>query len=200
VDESTEIPTLEEFLACCHAEFGFLIREHGFAPRTLSEEENRFTASFRKGELGVDVYGENYGENAACDLVRGKDRLFLGMMIPDEARVKRGRRKARPGQLAQVRFHAALLRLHASDFLRGDLSRFEPRLAEWRRMTQHRPMTEAHRLERARQLALTTAGHASKRGEHAEVVRLLEPYAESLSPHQRRMLETARAKLGGTSG
>lgn len=198
--ESIRIPTLEEFLACCRSEFEFLIGEHGFAPWTPPEDYNRFSACFRKGELGVDVYGENYGENAACDLVRGEDRLFLGMLIPAEARAARGRKRRRPGQLDQVRNLAALLRLHASDFLRGDLSRFEPRLAEWRRMTRPRPVTEAHRLERARQLALTTAGHASKRGDHAEVVRLLGPYTESLSPHQRRMLEAARAKLGGASG
>ena len=63
-------------------------------------------------------------------------------------------------------------------------------------MTQPRPLTEERRLEREREQAVTAAGHANKRGEYAEVVRLLEPHVAALSPHQRRMLESARATLG----
>jgi len=42
---------------------------------------------------------------------------------------------------------------------------------------------------------VTSAGHASKRGDHAEVVRLLEPFANALSARQKRMLDEARDAL-----
>jgi hypothetical protein len=55
-------------------------------------------------------------------------------------------------------------------------------------------------MERQRQQALTAAGHASKRADHAEVVRLLQPYACALSPRQRRMLEVALNSLEKGAG
>src|SRR5215510_9229541 len=111
-------------------------------------EFNPYSVRFRKGELGVDVYGESYGETASCDLVRGEDRLSPGLLVPAEMRTPHKRKKSRPGQLAQIREIAALLKLHASDFLRGDTGRFDSALAEWRRITRPREVTEAHRLER----------------------------------------------------
>jgi len=102
--------------------------------------------------------------------------------------------------LEQLRTIAELVRRHAPDFLRGDFVRFDAALAEWRRMTAPRPITEAQREERRRALAVTSAGHASRRGDDAEVVRLLEPYANTLSAHQKRMLDEARQKLGNQGG
>ena len=54
-------------------------------------------------------------------------------------------------------------------------------------------------MERERQQAVTAAEHAQQRGNHAEVVRLLQPHAGTLSGRQRRMLEEALAKGGQTS-
>jgi hypothetical protein len=88
-----------------------------------------------------------------------------------------------------------LLKDHAADFLSGDVRRFDAALSEWKRVTRPRPVSEAQRLDRQRQTAVTEAGHASRRGNYAEVVRLLEPHAKELSQHQLRMLETARQKL-----
>ena len=82
----------------------------------------------------------------------------------------------------------------------GDSSRFDSTLAEWKRVTRPVQLTEAQRMERERQQAVTAAGHASKRGDHAEVVRLLEPHAGGLSQHQRRMLEAARKRLENEAG
>ena len=200
MDASTRVPTLAEFIACCQAECEFLAGEYGFVLLASPREHNRFSVRFRKGEFGVDVYGEGYGETASCDLVRGEDRLPLSMLVPAADRGAHRRKRARPGQLAQVQRIATQLKLHASDFLCGDSSRFDAALAEWRRITQPRLVTEAQRIERERQQALTAAGHASKRADHAEVVRLLQPYADGLSPHQRRMLEMAREKLGKGTG
>ncbi len=197
---STRVPTLAEFLACCQTECEFLIREYGFVLLASPLEHNRYSVCFRKGELGVDVYGETYGETASCDLVRGADRLALGLLVPVAQRATRERKGAPLVQLAQVQGIATQLKLHASDFLRGDSSRFDSALAEWRRISRPRPVTEVQRIERERQQAVTAAGHAIKRADYAEVVRLLEPYADALSPHQRRMLEMARNRLEKGAG
>jgi hypothetical protein len=190
------IPSLEEFIACCDAEYGYLVREFGFERLLDPMEYNPFSVCFRKGELGVDIYGENWGQNASCDLVRGKDRLYLWWIVPAPEREKY-RSRHRRAQLEQVSLLAAVLRQHAPDFLAGDFSRFDAAFAEWTRVTRPRPVTEAQRQYRALQTAVTEAGHASKRGDHAEVVRLLEPHAAELSQHQRRMLDDAREKLKG---
>lgn len=200
MDASIRIPTLEEFIACCQAECEFLIREYGFVQLASPMEYNRYSVRFRKGEFGVDVYGESYGETASCDLVRGEDRLFLGLLVPAAQRQAPKRKRAQTGQLAQVQNIAIRLKLHASDFLRGDSSRFDLALAEWRRVTRPRPLTEAQRLDRQRLQAVTAAGHASQRADYAEVVRLLQPYEDALSSHQRRMLEMARNRLGKGAG
>lgn len=158
---STQVPTLSEFLTCCELECEFLVREYGFVRLHLPREYNDYSVRFRKGEFGVDVYGETYEETASCDLLRSEERLYLGWLVPAAERQARKRKGARPGQLAQVHDIATRLRLHASDFLRGDSSRFDSALAEWKRVTQPRQLTEAGRIERERQQAVAAAGHAS---------------------------------------
>jgi|KBSSwiStaDraftv2_1062776.scaffolds.fasta_scaffold442552_2 hypothetical protein len=198
--ERVQPPTLEEFIACCRAEFEFLVSEYGFEQLAEPREYNDFSVRFRKGELEVQILGENWGESASCELVRGKDELYLGFLVPRPDGHARARKKSSPGQLEQIRTIAVLVRSHASDFLRGEFGRYDAALAEWRRMTAPRPITEAHREERRRALAVSSAGHASRRGDHAEVVRLLEPHANALSARQKRMLDDARQKLGSQGG
>ena len=192
----TEPPSLEEFLSHCQAKCQFLVSEYGFELLPTPREYNQFSVRFAKGEFEVDVYGENYGQNASCDLIRGTDHLALGFMMPVEERQPKKLRKVINGQLAQVDDIADRLKRHASEFLRGDTQRFEAALAEYKELTKPRPITEEQRAERARDQAIAPAGHAAKRGDYAEVVRLLEPHAAFLSPHQRQMLETAKARLG----
>ena len=195
MDKSTPTPTLEEFLACCDRECEFLVRDYGFERLPSPMEYNQYSVRFRKMELEVDIYGENWGAAASCDLVRGKDRLYLVLLVPAAARTATRAKRTRPGQLAQIQTIASVLKEHAADFLSGDVRRFEAALAEWKRVTRPRPVSEAQRLDRQRQTAVTEAGHASRRGNYAEVVRLLEPHARELSLHQTRMLEAARQKL-----
>jgi hypothetical protein len=200
VDASDPVPTLAEFLACCHAECEFLVREFGFTRLPSPLEHNLYSVCFRKGDLGVDVYGENWGATASCDLRRKEDRLSLGLLIPAAQRAAPRRKRARRGQLDQIKDIAVQLKLHAADFLGGDARRLDAALAEWRRVTRPRPISEAQRLDRERQQAVTAAGHASKRADWAEVVRLLQPHEDALSLHQRRMLEIARARMGERGG
>lgn len=192
-----EPPTLDEFLSHCRAQCAFLVSEYGFEILPTPKEYNPFSVRFVKGELGVDIYGENYGENASCDLNRGTDRLALGFMMPVEERKPPKLRRVIRGQLAQIDDIADRLKRHASEFLEGDTQRFDAALAEYKELTKPGPpITEERRQERAREQAIALAGHAAKRGDHDEVVRLLEPHAAHLSPHQRQLLETARARLG----
>lgn len=192
-----ERPTLEEFLRHCHERCVFLVSEYCFELLPEPREYNEFSVRYRKGEFEVHVYGENYGENASCDLVRGTDRLPLGFMMPVEERKPPKLRRVIRGQLAQIDDIADRLERHASEFLRGDIQRFDAALAEFKELTKPGPpITEERRQERAREHAIATAGHAAKRGDHAEVVRLLDPHAAHLSPRQRQLLETARARLG----
>ena len=195
MDESTPTPTLEEFLACCDRECEFLVRDYGFERLSSPKEYNEYSVRFRKMELEVDIYGENWGATASCDLIRGEDHVYLGLLVPVAARSASRAKRTRPGQLDQIHTIASLLKDYAADFLSGDLRRFDAALSEWKRVTRPRPVSEAQRLDRQRQTAVTEAGHASRRGNYAEVVRLLEPYARELSQHQLRMLETARQKL-----
>ena len=190
-----EPPTLDEFLSHCRAKCAFLVSEYGFELSPTPKEYNEFSVRFVRGEFEVDVYGESYGQTADCDLLRGKDRVALGFMMPAEERKPRKLRKAIRGQLAQIDDIADRLQRHASDFLRGDTRRFDVALAEWKEITKPRPITDERRQEREREQAIAPAGHAAKRGDYAEVVRLLEPYAAFLSPHQRQLLETAKSRL-----
>jgi len=155
-EEPAPVPTLAEFLACCDAECAFLAREHGFERLAAPPEHNRYSVRFQSGDLEVDVYGESYGQTASCDLLRGGERLPLGLLEPAAERPRRGRRGPGAGQLAQVHEIATRLKRHALDLLRGDFSRFD--------------------------------------------VRLLEPHADTLSRHQRRMLDAARERLRGEAG
>ena len=158
-------------------------------------EYNEYSVRFRKMEFEIDIYGENWGASASCDLIRGDDNVYLGLLVPAAARTASRAKRTRPGQLAQIQTIASRLREHAADFLSGDVRRFDAALAEWKRVTRPRPVSEAQRLDRQRQTAVTEAGHANRRGNYAEVVRLLEPHARELSQRQLRMLEAARQKL-----
>ena len=186
---SQPTPSLDEFLAACDAACEFLVRDYGFTRLAEPREYNPYSVCFRKGELGIDIYGENWGQNASCDLLRGKEDLYLTLIIPASERQPWPK-----GQLAQINEIGVRLSQHASDFLTGDMTRFDAALTEWKRVTKHRPYTDAMRHERDLSTAVTEAGHASKRGEYAKVVELLEPHESELSQHQKRMLDEAREK------
>jgi hypothetical protein len=126
MDEST--PTLDEFIAACDTAFAFLVSDYGFKRLGKPMEFNRYSVRYKKDELEVDVYGESYGGSAECQLVRGDDRLYLSLLLPPSAKTPRPE-----GQLAQIAAIAEELRQHASDFLRGDATRFETWLSKWRK-------------------------------------------------------------------
>src|SRR5262245_17454079 len=118
-------PTLEEFLACCNAECAFLVSDYGFARLHTPKEYNAFSVRFRREEFGVDLIGENWGQSASCELVRGGDELALGFLVPQAERQTKKGRGPSPGQLAQIHNLAVALKRYASDFLSGDTRRFD---------------------------------------------------------------------------
>jgi hypothetical protein len=190
-----QIPTLEEFLACCHTACEFLVSEYGFELIDSPLEYNAFSVRYQKGEFEVDIYGENWGANASCDLVKGNQRLYLGLLALADPEPPPRRARAKRNQLEQIHQIADLLKLLASDFLGGDTKRFDSALMEWKRISKPRQLTEAEKAARLLQSAVSAAGHAQKREDYAEVVRLLSPHERTLSPHQRQMLATARERI-----
>jgi hypothetical protein len=122
MDKAAPIPTLEEFVAAVDAACAFLISDYGFERLATPREHNPYSVRFRTGDREVDVYGETYGKTATCDLMRGADRMDLGLLLPPAER-----KAMRAGQLAQIEDIAEQLRRHATDFLKGDCTRFKRR-------------------------------------------------------------------------
>lgn len=127
-------PTLAQFVSACDAMFGFLVRDYGFHRMATPMDYHRYSVCYRKGDLEVDVYGEGYGTLTACALLRGDDRLDLGILLPAEAR-----HPLPMGQLSQVAAIASQLQQYAADFLRGDLTRFDTALLGWQKRYPKRP-------------------------------------------------------------
>lgn len=186
-------PTLEQFKEACRRECAFLIAEYGFQEMPEPREFNEFSVCFRRGALGVDVYGEGWGEFASCDLIHAGEDLGFGSLVPKDAFPARSRRSP-PNQLEQIATIGALLRAHCTDFLAGDLARFNAKVARWKEITRPRPVSQAQRDQRAFDTACSEAGHAFKRGEYGRVIELLTPHTARLGRHHAAMLEAARKR------
>jgi len=135
-------PTFERFVAQCLDSFGFL-SGFGFerAPLPRQEFVNPFQVRFTNGKLVVVSEGINWGYNA--------DTYFedsAGVRVPLVLFVPREHREAHPqrhpgelDQLLQIRSAAQHVSGHCTDLLRGDMTRYYERAAEWKRMTGHDP-------------------------------------------------------------
>jgi hypothetical protein len=122
---SSDVPTLEEFLRSCRAEFQFLVDDFGFREVPCSAERERFCVRFAKEHVSLEIRGEGYGTTAACHLsCADKGSLSLIDLVPESARPSRSRKRDRMGQLDHVREWGELAREHARDFFGGDASRF----------------------------------------------------------------------------
>jgi hypothetical protein len=184
-------PTLEEFKEACRRECSFLVSEYDFQEMPEPREYNDFSVCFRRGALGVDVFGEGWGQHASCDLVHGKEELGIGSLVPKGAWPQHSRRHP-PDQLEQIATIGAMLRAHCTDFLTGDLTRFSAAVARWKEITKPRPISDAQREQRAFDTACSEAGHAFKRGDFNRVIELLTPHMSRLGRRHAAMLEAAR--------
>lgn len=187
-------PTLEEFKEACRRECSFLVSQYDFQEMPEPREYNQFSVCFRRGLLGVDVYGEGWGQHASCDLIHGKEELGLGSLMPKTAFPRPSRRRRQPDQLEQIALIAGMLRAHCTDFLTGDLTRFNAAVARWKEITRPRPISAEQREQRAFDTACSEAGHAFKRGEFKRVIELLAPHMSRLGRRHAAMLEEARKR------
>jgi len=122
----SEVPTLEEFLHSCRAEFRFLLDDFGFVEVPCSSERERFCVRFANENRSLEIRGEGYGTTAACHLRCGdRGPLSLIYLVPEASRPRRSRKRDQMDQLDHVREWGAFAREHATDFFSGDLSRFE---------------------------------------------------------------------------
>lgn len=125
---SKQSPALNEFRARAFEEFQFLVEAFGFRGEPVPKGYNEFGVWFVSDTTRIVVEGIHWGTNARvafgsagrpedfedCDLID-----FLNLRYPDEmpneAEMKRG-------QHHQLGLFAALLRRHAEEILKGDLS------------------------------------------------------------------------------
>jgi hypothetical protein len=131
-------PTLEQFIAHCRKWFGFL-SEFGFrpAPNPQREFTNEFQTRFTNGNLVLVVEGINwgFGADAYFEDTAGA-RVPLVLFVPREDReVPSEPLPTEPQQVFELRMVAKRVRENCGDLLRGDMTRFYDRDAEWRRMT-----------------------------------------------------------------
>ena len=195
------ISSLEKFKRACLEHCDFLVRELGFTVLPDPLEYNEYSVRFRKGTMGVDVYGEGYGTIADCKLRHGDTEVSVWTYAPIPARQPRMRRKkgSMPTQLEQIEGIAAALREHWMDFLAGDPTSFHQRLTAWTDYWNNQRATPAQLARKPFNVASTQAGHAFKNGEFSRVVDLLSPYAAVLGKKQRKMLETSLERAGSDS-
>ena len=131
-------PTFDQFVAQCRDSFAFL-SEFGFESAPLPQREfiNQFQVRFTNRKLFVVSEGIHWGY--------GADTYFEdseGVTVPLVLFVPREQRKVHadplpgePQQLVELRTAAHRVREHCVDLLRGDMTRFYDRAAEWKRMT-----------------------------------------------------------------
>jgi hypothetical protein len=114
--------------------------------------------------------------------------------MPKTAFPRPSRRRRQPDQLEQIALIAGMLRAHCTDFLTGDLTRFNAAVARWKEITRPRPISAEQREQRAFDTACSEAGHAFKRGEFKRVIELLAPHMSRLGRRHAAMLEEARKR------
>lgn len=197
--EQAIAPSLAEFRKACLSDFAFLTSTYGFRhlPSPAERYSDPFSVHFEKDGWKIVVRGLSYG--FALDLeVHSPDGRHgsFGVLIP-KGKAMEARQEYQRGQLGDISSAARCLREHGEDLLRGDWSRFEEidRFnREIRRAT--RDAWEKEQKEAPLRHALEEADEAFRRQDYRAVVDALSPYAEVLSPTQRKKLELAKKKHG----
>jgi len=197
--EQAVAPSLEEFRHACLAEFSFLVTTHGFrsVPPPPSRYSDPFEVHFERRGWRVIVRGLSYG--FALDLeIQSPDgrRGSFGHLVPNGAAMVIRQNYVR-GQLGDIASSARCLREYGDDFVRGDWQRFEEIVDAQQRIVaaQRDAWTKEQEAVKLR-FALEEADLAFRDKDYVRVVAALAPFAESLSPAQRKKLEIAKRKKG----
>jgi hypothetical protein len=175
-------------------------------PRPDDAERNAFSVRLGNTTTVIEVQGINYGAAAwtkvlrACDADSDYYGFPIYQLLADRNPGRRAARKKRPaGQHADIFRDAADIIEHAQDVLQGDFTALETIVEQRNREEKERLARAPSPQQRKANTACSAAGHAFKRGDYNEVVRLLEPHLELISAAQRRRYELAcqRAKADG---
>ena len=131
-----EPPSLAEFLHAGRTAFAFLA-EYGFVERRPPpHREGAFQLWFEAGDRIVILKGEGYGATASITFETTDGRgASLAYFVP--AAAPRSRRES-VGQLHAIRSLAGEVEAHATDFLSGDLQRYN-RIAREQPPWKHPP-------------------------------------------------------------
>jgi hypothetical protein len=132
-------PTFEQFVAQCADSFAFL-SEFGFEPAPIPQRKfiNEFQVRFTNEKLLVISEGINWGYGVATYFEDSAGvRVPLVLFVPrDQRKVHAEPLPGEPQQLVELRTAAHQVSEHCVDLLRGDMTRFYDRAAEWKRMTE----------------------------------------------------------------
>jgi hypothetical protein len=117
-------PTAEQFGAFVREAFRFAAA-HGFTEVPAQRcSDDPFQIWFRRGDEFIIVAGEGWGSAASVTLqhTSGVELPVIYLVAPES---RPTRKRPDIDQLEQIREQASWLEFHGSDFLRGDLARFE---------------------------------------------------------------------------
>ncbi|HTU67509.1 MAG TPA: hypothetical protein VMF52_16285 [Steroidobacteraceae bacterium] len=131
-------PSLAEFQAHVRDAFAFTT---GFrfseTPLPPGESVNQFQVRMSNGKVTVVVEGINWGAGTDVYLEdsAGVSVPLILFVSPRHRPPRYKGRGSKSDQLSQVRTAAQYLRDHCTDVLSGDMTRFEERASEWRRVS-----------------------------------------------------------------
>ena len=124
-----DYPSVKKFLTAARREFSFLVSDFGFVEEHLpiDPKKNPFKVAYTTDTTRVTVEGINWGTNVQVMLLAVTPTSNVPARVPFWAVVEvraPHERDLPAGQLLQLTHNARLLRLYASDILRGDFSVF----------------------------------------------------------------------------
>ena len=193
------MPNLEEFLAAARCEFHYLITEFLFTEEPIDKVEyhNPFSVRFEGQGLMVIPEGIGWGSSVTVtigELAQQNTSVVRGIPLCAILEARGYTPNLLKGdQIVQLGIQARELREHARDVLEGDCTVFaEARRIVDLRIAKSRAQEETERFEAA---SIQAAG-AFHRKEYGAVRRLLEPFSDRLSDHQRKLLSYCEKKLG----
>lgn len=128
---------LDAFRTATRRAFAFLL-ECGFVDAPIPQQDfvNPYQVRFSNGKLIVAVEGINGGQGVSAHLEDLKGTTVpLVLFVPPECKKPRQlMRRVDADQAAQIQLEAQYLKDHCADLLQGDMTRFQNRVAEWRRI------------------------------------------------------------------
>jgi hypothetical protein len=197
--EQAVAPSLAEFRKACLSDFSFLTATYGFRhlPSPIERYPDPFAVHFEKGGWKIVVRGLSYGFALDLEVHAPDGRHGSFYVLIPKGKAMEVRQDYRRGQLGDISSAAHCLREYGEDFLRGDWARFEE-IDRFHREIRRasRDAWQKEQKEAFLRHALAEADEAFRCQNYSAVIEILLPFAEALSPTQKKKLEYAKKKLG----